>query len=126
MQSSIGSRVILESGPITNVLVALGLVDQISVANICRRTHQVTVPQFRAHLLLPIDPPCDFPNLTIPSDDFVCRRVETTIDGESGEFFGIVNKADGLPDGYGVFRTSTWAHCGKVKNGLFLEGRMVS
>jgi hypothetical protein len=45
MQSiELGRRVILESGPLTNVLVALGLLDQIRIANICRRTHKTTVP----------------------------------------------------------------------------------
>jgi hypothetical protein len=43
MQSSLGSRVILEHGPITNVLVALDLIDQIRIANICYRTYEITV-----------------------------------------------------------------------------------
>ncbi len=44
MEASIGPRIILENGPITNVLVALELVDQVSIANICIRTHDITVP----------------------------------------------------------------------------------
>jgi hypothetical protein len=63
MLPSLGRRVILENGPITNVFVALGLVDQLKIANICRRTYQRTVPLFRIALLLPDDPQCDFPNL---------------------------------------------------------------
>ena len=55
----------------------------------------------------------------IPSNDFVCRRVEATIEGESGDFFGIVCRSSGLPDGYGVFITTDgWTHCGKVKDGI--------
>ena len=76
--------------------------------------------------MLPIDPLCDFPKLEIPSEDFFCRRVEANIEGDSGEFFGIVCKSTGLPDGYGVFKAGDWVHCGKVEHGVFQEGRMVS
>ena len=75
---------------------------------------------------MPIDRSCDFPNLKIPSDAFVCKRVEATIDGIIGEFFGIVCRQNNLPDGYGVFKVDDWVHCGKVKDGKFLEGRKVS
>jgi hypothetical protein len=73
--------------------------------------------------LLPIDPLCDFPNLKIPSDAFVCKRIEATIEGASGEFIGIVCKSTSLPDGYGVFKTEDWIYCGKVNDGLCVEGR---
>jgi hypothetical protein len=43
-----------------------------------------------------------------------------------GEFFGIVCKSTGLPNGFGVFKTGDWVHCGKVEHGIFQEGRMVS
>ncbi len=43
-----------------------------------------------------------------------------------GEFFGIVNKLSNLPDGFGVFKTGDWVHCGQVKNDLYQEGRKVS
>ncbi len=76
--------------------------------------------------MLPIDPHCDFPKLEIPSEDFVCKKIEANIEGDSGEFFGIVCKSTGLPNGYGVFRAGDWVHCGKVKHGVFQEGRMVS
>ncbi len=69
---------------------------------------------------------CDFPNLRIPSDDFVCKRIEATIEGESGVFYGIVRKSSGLPDGYGVFRVGEWIDCGKFKDGHYREGIMVS
>jgi hypothetical protein len=75
---------------------------------------------------LPIDSLCDFPGLKIPSDAFVCKRIEATIEGESGEFFGIVCKLTGLPDGYGVFRAGGWVICGKVKDCVYQEGRKVS
>ncbi len=75
---------------------------------------------------LPIDRLCDFPGLKIPSDDFVCKRIEATIDGKFGEFFGIVRRKSGLPDGYGVFIAGDWVHCGEFKDGKFHEGRRVS
>jgi hypothetical protein len=80
-QPSLGRRVIAESGPITNVLVALGLVDQTKIAMICKRTYDVTVPQVRVAISLPKDLYCNFPNLRIPSDDFACRRMKATVEG---------------------------------------------
>jgi hypothetical protein len=126
MQSSLGSRVILEHGPITNVLAGLDLIDQIRIAIICRRTYYITVVQNTLAVRLPIDRLCDFPSLKIPSDAFACKRVEATIDGIFGEFFGIVCRQTDLPDGYGVFKVFDWVHCGKVKDGKFLDGRKVS
>jgi hypothetical protein len=82
MQASLGNRVILEHGPITNVLVALDIIDLIRIANICKRTYQITVAHNTCFVRLPIDRICDFPNLTIPSDAFVCKRIEATIEGE--------------------------------------------
>ena len=104
MQTSLGRRVILEHGPITNVLAGLELIDQIRIANICKRTYKITVTHNTLAVRLPIDRLCDFPSLKIPSDDFVCKRIKATIDGKPGEFFGIVCKLTGLPDGYGVFK----------------------
>jgi hypothetical protein len=126
MQPSLGRRVILEHGLISNVLTALGLIDQLCMANICNRTHQITVPWNIRLIVLPIDPLCDFPSLRIPSDDFVCKRTEATIASESGEFFGVVCKSTGLPDGYGVFKAGDWVHCGQVKDGDYQVGRKVS
>ncbi len=54
------------------------------------------------------------------------RKIAATIEGLSGVFFGIVCKSSGLPDGYGIFCVNEWVHCGKVKDGLFPDGRMVS
>jgi hypothetical protein len=76
---------------------------------------------------LPTDPVCDFPNLRIASDDHVIKRIEASIEGCSGVFYGIVRKSNGLPDGFGVFVTSDgWIHCGRVRDGLLQEGRIVS
>ncbi len=84
MQSKRGSRVVREHGLITNVLVALDLIHQIRIANICKRTYYITVVQNTFAIRLPIDRLCDFPSLKIPSDEFVCKRVEATIDGVFG------------------------------------------
>ena len=84
MVPSLGCRVILDHGLISNVLLGLGLVDQLCIANICSRTHQITVPWNTHSVELPIDPECDFPNLKILSDDYVCKRIEATIEGEEG------------------------------------------
>jgi hypothetical protein len=126
MQVSLGSRVILEHGPITNVLANLDLIDQIMIANICKRTYDITVVQNTLAVRLPIDRLCDFPSLQIPSDAFVCKRVEVTIDGIFGEFYGIVLKQTDQPEGYGVFKVVDWVHWGRVKDGKFIEGRKVS
>ncbi len=103
MQASLGRRVILEHGPSYNVLVALGLIDQVRIANICERTYIIIVAWNTRPINLPIDPICDFPNLKSPSEDHVCKRIEATIDGEKGVFSGIVCKSTGIPDGFGVF-----------------------
>ena len=126
MQASLGSRVILEHGPITNVLAGLDLIDQIRIAIICKRTYDITVVQNTFAVRLPIDRLCDFPGLKIPSDAFVCKRIWAVIDGIFGEFFGIVRKQTDLPEGYGVFKVVDWVHCGRVKDGKFFEGRKVS
>ncbi len=127
MQSKLGRRVILESGPLTNILVALGLLDQMRIANICKRTYSITVPQFKACLWLPTDPVCDFPNIRIASTDHVIKRIKVTIEGQSGVFYGVVEKSNGLPDGLGVFvKYDGWVHFGSVKDGRFHEDRIIS
>ncbi len=60
------------------------------------------------------------------SDEFVCKRKEASIEGEKGYFYGSVSKTTGSPDGYGVFKTDDWVHCGKVEHGHFEDGRKVS
>ncbi len=64
--------------------------------------------------------------MKIPSEDFVRKRIETSIEGESGAFYGIFCKSTGLPDGSGVFVSVDWVHCGEVKNGVFQDGRKLS
>ncbi len=134
--ASLEHRVVLEHGPITNVLAALDLIDQVRIAIMCKRTYKITVVQNTLAVQIPIDRLCDFPGLVIPSDAFEIKKVKATIDGYPGEFFGIVRRETNLPDGYGVFKEYNhpndpdpywlWAHCGQVKDGKFLEGKMVS
>jgi hypothetical protein len=126
-QKSLGYRVVAEHGLIYNVLVCLGLVDQIKMSSIYSRAYKITVPWNMPPVLIPFDTPCDFPGLKIPSEDHVCKSIEATIEGEKCEFFGIVRKSTNLPDGFGVFRTvywsdwkqGGWVRCGQVKNGLY-------
>ncbi len=77
-------------------------------------------------VLLPQDLPNVFPKIDAISDQFVCKGMEANIEGEQGNFYGSVCKVAGSPDGYGVFQTVDWVHCGKVENGHFTDGRKVS
>ena len=52
--------------------------------------------------------------------------MEANIEGEKGYFYGSVCIITGSPDGYGVFKTGDWVHCGKVEQGHFTDGRKVS
>ena len=67
-----------------------------------------------------------FPKIDDISDEFVCKRMEANIEGEKGYFYGSVSKTTGSPDGYGVFKTDNWVHCGKVEHGHFADERKVS
>ena len=62
---------------------------------------------------MPQDRTNNFPNIELKSEDYICKRVEANIDGESGYFFGSVCKQTGLPDGNGVFVTIDWVNCGE-------------
>jgi len=77
-------------------------------------------------VLLPQDVPSIFPKIDAISDQFVCKRIEANIEGEEGCFYGSVSKLTDTPDGYGVFKTEDWVHCGKVEHGHFTDGRKVS
>jgi hypothetical protein len=125
-QPSLRSLFVTKHGLTSNILVFLELHDQCKISNTCRRAYEIIVPWNRLPVLLPFDSPCDFPNLKIPSDKHVCMRMEATIEGDTGEFFGIVCKQSKLPDGFGVFKTNGWVHCGKFKNGFLQSGRNVS
>jgi hypothetical protein len=81
-QQSLGYRVVTEHGLIYNVLVCLGLVDQLKMSSICSRAYKITVPWNIPPVLLPFDTPCDFPGLKIPSENHVCKRIEAAIEGE--------------------------------------------
>ena len=117
---------IKDHGPLTTLLLFLEVHEQLKMSNTCKRAYSITVPWNMSPVLLPLDSPCDFPNLRISSEDHVIKRVEATIETEEGEFFGIVRKSSGIPDGCGVFKTSDWVHCGQVKNGVYQHGRKVS
>ena len=117
---------IKDHGPLTTLLLFLEVHEQVKMGLICQRAYNITVPWNMSPVLLPLDSPCDFPNLRISSEDHVIKRVEATIEDEKGEFIGVVRKSSDIPDGYGVFRTSDWVHCGQVKNGVYQQGRKVS
>jgi hypothetical protein len=125
-QDSLGYHIATDHGPLASLLLFLGLDEQLKMSNTCKRAYDITLPWNMRPVLLPLDPPCDFPNLRISSKDHVIKRVKATIKGEKGEFFGIVRKSSGIPDGCGVFRTSDWVHCGQVKNGAYQQGKKVS
>ncbi len=94
---------------------------------ICRRTHDFTVPWNIFSVAIPQDLPDSFPKIDDVSDEFVCKRAKAKIEGEEGWFFGPVRKTNDLPDGLGIYTTDAcWVHCGKVKDGLFADGRRVS
>ncbi len=67
-----------------------------------------------------------FPKVDAISDEFVCKRIKAKIAGVKGYFYGSVSKTTGYPDGYGVFQTDNWVHCGKVEHSRFADGRKVT
>ncbi len=91
-----GKRIVTEHGLISNVLARLHLVDQLSIAAICTRTYQITVPWNVYAVNLPqqclknVFP--SFPRIDDISDDFVCKRIRATIENEEGYFYGSVHK----------------------------------
>ncbi len=89
MEASRGPRIIEEHGLISNILLQLSLLDQTPIANIWSRPYEITAPWNIYRVGLPTDPLCDFPNLKIPSNDHVCKRMEATIEGKKGIFYGI-------------------------------------
>ena len=93
---------------------------------ICSRTRDFTVPWNIFSVALQLDLPSAFPKIDDVSEEFVCKRTHAKIEGEEGYFYGPVLKTNDLPDGLGVFKTDDWVYCGKVKEGLFAEGRRVS
>ena len=96
MEKSSGNRLVYEHGLVSNILRGLCLVDQLNISRICRRTYEFTVP-WNIIVEIPHDPISSFPKIDDISADLVCRRVEATIDDESGYFYGPVNKDSDLP-----------------------------
>ena len=92
MQKELGERVVTEHGPISNVLPAQMLVEQVKMSNINARTYKITVPWFSVSILRSINASTVFPKIDDISDEFVCKRIETQISGEKGCFYGSVNK----------------------------------
>ena len=127
MNKKLGERVVTEHGPISSVLPAQSLVEQVKMSNINARTYKITVPWFSVSILRTINVATVFPKIDDISDEFVCKRIETEISGEKGCFFGSVNKQTNQPLGEGVFKAENgWITCGGVKNGIFTDGRSVS
>ncbi len=52
--------------------------------------------------------------------------MKTTVEGQTGIFYGIFCKTTGLPDGFGVFVSGDWVLCGEVKNGVYQDSRKLS
>ena len=127
MKKTLGERVVTEHGPITNILPAQTLVDQVTMSNINSRTYKVTVPWFSVSILSAIKAISVFPKIHDISEEFVCKRIETEIDGEKGYFLGSVEKQTDRPSGEGVFEAENgWIRCGRVLNGTFTDGRRVN
>ena len=107
-------------------MTGLELVDQLAVANINTRTYNITVAWNIPGVKIVTEAINIFPKVDDISDEFTCKRSEAIIEDEEGIFFGAVNKTTNLPDGYGVFATDKWVHCGEVRNGHYTLGRKVS
>ena len=58
--------------------------------------------------------PNAFLKLEVVSSDLEIKRIQATIEGEVGEFFGLVSKLTSSPSGFGVLKTGDWVHCGSV------------
>jgi hypothetical protein len=117
---------IKDHGPLATLLLFLEVHEQLKMGHICKRAYNTTVPWNMSPILLPFDSPCDFPNIRTPSENHVCKSINATIEGEEGVFHGIVCKSSGIPDGFGVFVTGYWVHCGQVKKGFYQQGKKVS
>jgi len=67
-KKNLGRRVCFEHGLISNVLYALGLVDQVTLSNICSRTHDKTVPWNVFSVEVPQEMTNIFPKIDANSD----------------------------------------------------------
>ena len=128
MKKSLGSRIVKKHGLISNILYGLQLSDQLRIANICKRTYDITVPW---NLVI------EFPGkgkdisfflmINAVSADCICKVARANIRGEPGYFYGSVSELTGLPDGEGVFVTDDeWIHFGRVSDGKYFVGERLS
>ena len=94
MKKNNSSRIIKEHGLISNILSGLYLVDTLVIANICRRSYNITVP-WNTYCKRTVTLVSDaFPKIDddIPKE-FVCKRVkDVSIENELGVFYGAVCK----------------------------------
>ena len=96
------------------------------MANVCLRTYQITVPWFSVSVPI-MQPTSIFPKIDDITKEFVCKRMQATIEGESGYFYGSVSKQTGQPAGKGVLKTDDgWVHCDDFRDGTFADGNQVS
>ena len=79
---SLSQRVVMEHGPISNILPPLPLFNRVILANMHSRTYEITVPWNSGYLEIPRHAVSVFPKIDVISDVFICKRTETFIDGE--------------------------------------------
>jgi hypothetical protein len=127
MQPSLANKIVNRHGLISSAISRMPLETQVAVASVIIRAYDITVPWNVPPVPLPYKAPNNFPKVDDISDQFTFKRTENAlIEGENGYFIGPVFKATGLPQGYGVFVTDEWVHCGSVGNGIFTDGKRVS
>ncbi len=96
LPSRLGYRIVTEHGLIYNVLSALPLEAQITLACLSRRTYNITVPFNIAVVKQYEVEVSNFPVIDKVSEDFICKISRyVTIEGKTGSFYGPVNKASG-------------------------------
>ena len=103
MKKSLGSRIVMEHGLISNILPALELADQVEFANINTRTYEKTVPWSSVRVETPKNTPSILPKIDDITENYVCKRREANFEGEKGYFFGSVDKQTNSCSGEGVF-----------------------
>ena len=127
MQPSLANKVVNRHGLISSALSGMPLETQVAVASVISRSYDITVPWNVPFVPFPLKTKNSFPKINNVSDDFICKRTENAaIEGEIGSFYGPVSKVSGLPQGYGVFVSNEWVHCGSVLNVIFSAGKRVS
>ena len=79
---TLGQRVVMEHGPISNILPPLPLVNRLILANMHSRTYEITVPWNSGCVKIPKNAVSVFPKIDVISDGFICKRTQTFIEGE--------------------------------------------